>query len=133
MGRLARWLFTLCSAASLVLCVAVCVLWVRTYKTAESLDWYPSFEEPREGTQDSTRQVKWGASVARGSISVSRVEYGPWGNPGWGRRSTRRPSFVPDPSRPISFGTDLVFPRSRIEGTPRHYTPSACQCGALCS
>jgi hypothetical protein len=29
--RLFRHLFTLCSAASLVLCVAVCVLWVRSY------------------------------------------------------------------------------------------------------
>ncbi|MDQ3149235.1 MAG: hypothetical protein M3Q38_04840 [Chloroflexota bacterium] len=31
MRRLARHLFTLCSALSLVLCVAVCVLWVRSY------------------------------------------------------------------------------------------------------
>jgi hypothetical protein len=31
MRRLARRLFTLCSAASLVLCVAVCVLWMRSY------------------------------------------------------------------------------------------------------
>ena len=31
MRRLARRVFTLCSAASLVLCVAVCVLWVRSY------------------------------------------------------------------------------------------------------
>src|SRR5688500_3518894 len=31
MRRLARWLFTLCSALSLLLCVAVCVLWVRSY------------------------------------------------------------------------------------------------------
>ena len=31
MRRLARRLFTLCSALSLLLCVAVCVLWVRSY------------------------------------------------------------------------------------------------------
>jgi hypothetical protein len=31
MRRVARRLFTLCSAASLVLCVAVCVLWARSY------------------------------------------------------------------------------------------------------
>ncbi len=31
MKRLARHLFTLCSAVSLLLCVAVCVLWVRSY------------------------------------------------------------------------------------------------------
>ena len=35
MKRLARMLFTLCSAASLVLCVAVCVLWVRSYWAAD--------------------------------------------------------------------------------------------------
>ena len=32
MRRLARRLFTLCSAVSLLLCVAVCVLWVRSYR-----------------------------------------------------------------------------------------------------
>ena len=31
MRRLTRHLFTLCSAVSLLLCVAVCVLWVRSY------------------------------------------------------------------------------------------------------
>ena len=31
MRRLARRLFTLCSALSLLLCVAVCVLWVWSY------------------------------------------------------------------------------------------------------
>ena len=31
MRRLARRLFTLCSVASLLLCVALCVLWVRSY------------------------------------------------------------------------------------------------------
>lgn len=39
MRRLARWLFTLCSAASLVLCVAACVLWVRSYSVADRVDW----------------------------------------------------------------------------------------------
>ena len=36
MRRLARRLFTLCSAVSLLLCVAVCVLWVRSYSGDES-------------------------------------------------------------------------------------------------
>jgi hypothetical protein len=35
--RLARHLFTLCSALSLLLCVAVCVLWVRSYVATEWL------------------------------------------------------------------------------------------------
>ena len=37
MRRLARLLFTLCSAASLLLCVAVCVLWVRSHRTETEL------------------------------------------------------------------------------------------------
>jgi hypothetical protein len=35
--RLARHLFTLCSAASLLLCVAVCALWVRSYFVVDGL------------------------------------------------------------------------------------------------
>ena len=35
MRRLARRLFTLCSAASLLLCVAVGVLWLRSYWVGE--------------------------------------------------------------------------------------------------
>ena len=37
MRRLARRLFTVCSALSLVLCLAACVLWVRSYGAADSL------------------------------------------------------------------------------------------------
>jgi hypothetical protein len=37
MRRLARRLFTSCSAVSLLLCVAVCVLWVRSYRGADHL------------------------------------------------------------------------------------------------
>jgi hypothetical protein len=39
MRRLARHLFTLCSAVSLLLCVAACVLWVRSHRTVESVWW----------------------------------------------------------------------------------------------
>jgi hypothetical protein len=39
MRRLARHLFTLCSALSLVLCIAVCVLWVRSYHMTEQVNW----------------------------------------------------------------------------------------------
>jgi hypothetical protein len=39
MKRLARHLFTLCSAASLLLCVAVCVLWVRGYWRIDEVKW----------------------------------------------------------------------------------------------
>jgi hypothetical protein len=33
--RLARYLFTLCLAVSLLLCAVVCVLWVRSYRSPE--------------------------------------------------------------------------------------------------
>jgi hypothetical protein len=41
---LCRRLFTLCSAVSLLLCVAVCVLWVRSYYAA---DWITLWSESR--------------------------------------------------------------------------------------
>ena len=41
MRRLARWLFTLCAAVSLLLCVAVCVLWVRSYYACDAV-WMES-------------------------------------------------------------------------------------------
>jgi hypothetical protein len=41
MRKLARRLFTLCSLLSLALCVAVCVLWVRSYRTADQVShWH---------------------------------------------------------------------------------------------
>jgi hypothetical protein len=40
--RFARHLFTLCSAVSLLLCVAVCVLWVRSYSAFDLWAWQPN-------------------------------------------------------------------------------------------
>src|SRR5687767_13374363 len=39
MRRLARRLFTLCSAVSLAMCVAVCVLWLRSYRAMDLVGW----------------------------------------------------------------------------------------------
>lgn len=39
MRRLGRYALTLCSGLSLALCVAVCVLWVRSYWVADRLDY----------------------------------------------------------------------------------------------
>jgi len=39
MRRLARHLFTLCSAAALLLCVAACAMWVRSYAAEDTLHW----------------------------------------------------------------------------------------------
>jgi hypothetical protein len=38
MKRLARTLFTLCSTASLLLCVAACTLWVRSYHRLDAIN-----------------------------------------------------------------------------------------------
>jgi hypothetical protein len=39
MRPLARRLFTLCSAASLLMCVAACGLWVRSYAVTQFVGW----------------------------------------------------------------------------------------------
>jgi hypothetical protein len=39
MRRLARQLITLCSAASLLMCVAMCVLWALSYRVRDELFW----------------------------------------------------------------------------------------------
>jgi hypothetical protein len=41
-----RRLFTLCSALSLLLCVAVCVLWVRSHLVGEQLRWESETTDP---------------------------------------------------------------------------------------
>ncbi len=46
MRRFARRLFTLCSALSLVLCVAVCVLWGRSYWVQDTLTWSSGQHDP---------------------------------------------------------------------------------------
>ena len=46
-----RWLFTICSAASLLLCVAVCVLWVRSYWRCE---WFETGNATRWRTVGSS-------------------------------------------------------------------------------
>jgi hypothetical protein len=46
-SRLARHLFTLCSAVSLVMFLAVCVLWVRTYDVEEA--WHSAPRLPPAG------------------------------------------------------------------------------------
>jgi hypothetical protein len=45
MRRLARHLFTLCSAVSLLLCVAVCAVWVRSHGVGQRLRWEETVDE----------------------------------------------------------------------------------------
>jgi hypothetical protein len=39
MRRLARHLFTLCAALSMLLCIAICFLWARSYRMSEQINW----------------------------------------------------------------------------------------------
>jgi hypothetical protein len=62
MRRLARHLFTLCSAVSLLLCVAACVLWARSYRVNDQFVF-----AGRGGPL-------WHAFVYRDRLLVRRVE-----------------------------------------------------------
>src|SRR5688500_13596461 len=70
MRRLARRLFTLCSAVSLLLCV----VWVLSYRTAYSLDWYSKFKEAPPTTGLAYAQVLWRVAAGGGSIVVVRAD-----------------------------------------------------------
>ena len=84
MRRFARHLFTLCSALSLLLCVAVCVLWV---KTAQSLLTVKckSLPDGVPGDNSLTRVVSYQATFTQGHFAVSRhdqpgqIPVGEWG------------------------------------------------------
>jgi hypothetical protein len=60
-----RRLFNLAAAVSLVLCVAVCVLWVRSYTRLDSVTW---IRFRTEG--GSTRFTCVGASTSRGRLML---------------------------------------------------------------
>ena len=75
-----RRLFTLCSALSLLLCAAVCVMWVRSYGWAESL--YYEAGDRRHGESDSFGVLQW-----CGRVQFERLRHA-W--PRDGDRSFRR-------------------------------------------
>jgi hypothetical protein len=56
--RLARHLFTLCSAASLVLCVAVCVLWAMSYSVRPEVSRV-GFHRRAVALNDGSLQFYW--------------------------------------------------------------------------
>ena len=68
MRRLARRLFTLCSAVSLLLCVAACVLWVRSYFVSDHVHLI------RYTTVD-TVETRWQVRVTKGGLVCSRRTY----------------------------------------------------------
>jgi hypothetical protein len=69
MRRLARHLFTLCSAASLLLFVAVCVLWARSHRHIDIVSWRGPGHELTLWDIDGIVQVVYAAD---GSFAGSR-------------------------------------------------------------
>ena len=57
--RMIRRLFTLCSALSLLLCAAVCVMWVRSYFVQDSCYWSDRGKEVQGVTARGQLLVRW--------------------------------------------------------------------------
>ena len=107
MRRLARRLFTLCSAVSLLLCVAVCVLWVLSYTVRPEFS-HVGFHRRVVALHDGSIQFYW---LKRFTLVVSNPYGGPVAGPGeplpyrvdppgWGYAS--RPAFhLPPASRAV--------------------------------
>jgi hypothetical protein len=66
---LARRLYTLCAAASLALCLAACVLWVRSY-WVDALHWAVTIPDPELSGLDRRRYDE--LSSEKGSVRWSR-------------------------------------------------------------
>ena len=66
---MARRLFTLCSALSLLLCVAVCVLWVRSYWVSDFLQ-----RHDRRTTNGRLIQRTWFVMTGSGGVGVGRTQ-----------------------------------------------------------
>jgi hypothetical protein len=64
--RLARPLFTFCSAVSLLLCMAVCVLWVRGHTVADTILW----RGPDRTDSQGKRAVYIGAQSSPGGLVI---------------------------------------------------------------
>jgi hypothetical protein len=84
MRRLVRHLFTLCSAMSLLLCVAACVLWARSYTVSYIL----SRDDFDPATRDTRRRCIGLASGRLWAVEGTErfpaaLEYVPASSPGW--------------------------------------------------
>jgi hypothetical protein len=79
MRRLARHLFTFCSAVSLLLCVGMCVLWVRSYWRTDIAFVYRRYHDSWpiiHAPQDHLRSGRGGVQFWHRAI-VERVSTGP--------------------------------------------------------
>src|SRR6188768_485090 len=107
MRRLARHLFTLCSAVSLLLCVAVCALWVQSYRGGF---WFGDPNDLRVHAFGN----KWWAYTNRGGLSVYWIE---WPRPG---RLFGSQYMSADPSM-LGFGLNAVPPGTVPPGWTQPY------------
>src|SRR5687768_9604356 len=62
MRRLARHVFTLLAALSLLLCVAACVLWVRSYSQFDSVHYFSAADSQNAQTWFAA-QSRWGETA----------------------------------------------------------------------
>jgi hypothetical protein len=110
-----RRLFELASILSLMLCVATCGLWVRSYWVADTLRYYGRVREGRltsgsAGSDDGTLWADWGATYIPAELSAEYDHkfYDEW-NPelirGWSVASAE-PS--PDPG-PVARLVHVVY------------------------
>jgi predicted RNA-binding Zn-ribbon protein involved in translation (DUF1610 family) len=112
MRRLAAHLFTLCSAASLLLCAAMCTLWARSYGAGDQFVWTARTSSPAwindalwpgEESFPVLRTVQKSAAASwRGRVRFRRVGWiasddrGPAGGLFGGRGTPRDPSDLND-------------------------------------
>ena len=66
--RVVRYLFTMLTVFSLLVCVAVCVLWVRSYIRADEI-------ELRTATPEARIATEWWARSNRGIVRVLRTRH----------------------------------------------------------
>lgn len=81
-GHLKRKLFTLCSAVSLLLCVAVVTLWIRSYSTSDSLLLYGADVGVCDRTAECFRgvvRIAWFADVS--AVNDGRPRLLLWSHP----------------------------------------------------
>jgi hypothetical protein len=110
--RVFRHLFTLCSAASLVLCVAVCVVWVRSYRVLERVVYATQrVEEGEERTVIYDRY--WQLVSGAGAVAYADTTGVRSWDHLWPLIARRKPRFQPgltyqadpNPRHPIPTGT----------------------------
>jgi hypothetical protein len=122
-----RRLFTILSALSLLLFVAVCVLWVRSYSGSDYLSRWRLLSSSRQAMTSRVHQVRW----TRGRVHLTAGEHTVYPHYvaslpvvgegersprwGWGRLGARHPGWGELPQR--SFWNVLGFHRYRGQGS----------------